>query len=236
MKCASVLLAVSCLLSAVKAKWLETSMQLPDSAQPFALCHNSTNNKVFPSQNLYNDSLAVLFSPPAPPAMPVDSVWLDSLFGPSDTVDTVFQCGVAVCCSVVPTFVDVFWSFINPHGAVIYIESFSYEVMPGDSVIVTSRWFDIGNDTGLWTIKCTIPDDSVVWRFWVRDMPGIEEGQPQTSSYKLPPTVLRRLPPGVVTFDATGRRVLNPKSGVYFIRAACDRLSAVGCQKVIIQR
>ena len=36
MKYASVLLAISCLLSAVNAQWLETSVQLPNSAEPFA--------------------------------------------------------------------------------------------------------------------------------------------------------------------------------------------------------
>jgi len=233
MKYASVLLAIGCLLSAVNAGWLETTNQLPDSAQPFALCHNSTNNKVFPSQNLYHDSLAVLFMPPEPTAMPIDSVWLDSLFGPPDTVDTAFQCGVAVCCSVVPMNVDVFFSFIDPYGVVVYGQSFPCEVMPGDSAIVASMWFDIGNDTGLWTIKCTIPNDSVIWRFRGRYMPGIEEGQPQASSHELPPTVLRSLPPGAVAFDASGRRVTNPKSGIYFVRA---EPSAATVRKVILQK
>ncbi|MCX6841451.1 MAG: hypothetical protein NTX53_04090 [candidate division WOR-3 bacterium] len=232
MKYASVLLAVGCLLSAVKAQWLETATQLPDSAQPFVLCDNSTNNKVFPPQNLYHDSLAVLFMPSESTTMPIDSVWLDSLFGPSDTVDTGFQCGVAVCCSGVSVNVDGSWSFINPHGAVVYIESFSYEVVPGESVVVASTPFTIV-DTGLWTIRCTIPTDSVIWRFRGRRMPGIEEGQPQASSHELPPTVLRRLPPGTVAFDAMGRRVLDPKSGVYFVRS---EPSAVAVRKVILQR
>ncbi|GEM_PF-1572378 len=239
MKYASVLLAVSCLLSVVKAQWLETGTQLPDSAQPSALCYNSTNNEVFLPQNLYYDSLAVLFMPPEPTAMPIDSVWLDSLFGPPDTVDTAFQCGVAVCCSVVDVNVDGSWSFIDPHGVVVYIESFSFEVVQGDSVIVASMWFDIGNDTGLWTVKCTIPTNSVVWRVRGRDMPGIEEGQPQASSRELPPTVLRSLPPGAVAFDAMGRRVLDPKPGVFFVRersAVGGERSAVTVRKVILQR
>ena len=32
------------------------------------------------------------------------------------------------------------------------------------------------------------------------------------------PTVARRVPVGSVAFDAMGRRVLDPKSGVYFVR------------------
>jgi YVTN family beta-propeller protein len=47
------------------------------------------------------------------------------------------------------------------------------------------------------------------------------------------PSVLRRLPSGAVAFDASGRRVTNPKSGIYFVRA---EPSAVTVRKVIIQR
>jgi hypothetical protein len=50
------------------------------------------------------------------------------------------------------------------------------------------------------------------------------------------PTVIRSLPAGSVAFDAMGRRVLNPKPGVYFVRAVSGRLSAVSCHKVIITR
>jgi len=50
------------------------------------------------------------------------------------------------------------------------------------------------------------------------------------------PTVIRSLPPGAVAFDAMGRRVLNPKSGVYFVRAVGGKPLAVSCQKVVIQR
>lgn len=47
---------------------------------------------------------------------------------------------------------------------------------------------------------------------------------------------LRRLPAGAVAFDAMGRWVLNPKPGVYFVRAVSGKLSAVCCHKVVIQR
>jgi YVTN family beta-propeller protein len=47
MKYASVLLAISCLLSAVKAQWLETTIQLDSASAPYALCYNSQNNKVY---------------------------------------------------------------------------------------------------------------------------------------------------------------------------------------------
>ena len=50
-------------------------------------------------------------------------------------------------------------------------------------------------------------------------------------------TVMRRLPAGAVAFDAMGRKVLNPKSGVLFVRersAVSGEPSAV--TKVVIQR
>jgi YVTN family beta-propeller protein len=52
-------------------------------------------------------------------------------------------------------------------------------------------------------------------------------------------TILSRLPAGMVAFDAMGRRVVNPKSGVYFVRersAVGGERSVGSCHKVIIQR
>jgi len=46
----------------------------------------------------------------------------------------------------------------------------------------------------------------------------------------------RRLPAGAVAFDATGRRVLDAKPGVFFVRAVSGKVSAVGRHKVVIQR
>ena len=51
MKFASVLLAVGCLLSAVHATWLETTIFLPDSfsglMNPRMVEYNSTNNTIY---------------------------------------------------------------------------------------------------------------------------------------------------------------------------------------------
>jgi hypothetical protein len=53
-------------------------------------------------------------------------------------------------------------------------------------------------------------------------------------------TVVRRLPSGAVVFDATGRRVVNPRPGVYFVRsepsAAGREPSAFAVRKVVVQR
>jgi len=75
--------------------------------------------------------------------------------------------------------------------------------------------------------------------FVIRDTAvGVEESpKPQASNSKPAATVVRGLPPGAVVFDAMGRRVVNPRGGVYFVRsgpsAAGRQPSAV--TKVIIQ-
>jgi hypothetical protein len=68
---------------------------------------------------------------------------------------------------------------------------------------------------------------------------GVEESfGPQAPSRRLLPTVSRSLPLGAVVFDAMGRRVANPRSGVYFVQdepqASSFKPQAV--RKVILQR
>jgi hypothetical protein len=128
--------------------------------------------------------------------------------------------------------VEGFWAFYDGQGTLVFIDAFLCEVPAGDSVIVTSLPFSIENDTSQWMIKCMIPTDSVIWRFRGRQRPGIEDGQPQASIHESPPTILRRLPAGAVAFDAMGRRVVDPRPGVYFVREA----QAQAVHKVVIQR
>jgi hypothetical protein len=70
------------------------------------------------------------------------------------------------------------------------------------------------------------------------DMLGVEENpKPQASSSKPAATVVHSLPKGAVAFDAMGRRVLNPKSGVYFVREDGRGAGDAGrVRKVVIQR
>jgi hypothetical protein len=66
---------------------------------------------------------------------------------------------------------------------------------------------------------------------------GVEENhQSQAPSHKRQATVIRSLPAGVVAFDAMGRRVVSPKSGLYFVRAVSGKPSAASCYKIVIQR
>ena len=64
------------------------------------------------------------------------------------------------------------------------------------------------------------------------DVVGIEESpKPQVSGRKLATTVIRSLPAGAVAFDAMGRRVVDPRSGIFFVREA----QAQTVRKVVIQ-
>jgi hypothetical protein len=91
----------------------------------------------------------------------------------------------------------------------------------GQVVIVYST-----QDSGLWCARGT-------------DVVGAKESPgPEASSRKLQATVIRSLPQGAVAFDAMGRRVVNPRSGVFFV---CPEPSADGRRpsavtKVVIQR
>ncbi|MBM3313209.1 hypothetical protein FJY70_01290 [candidate division WOR-3 bacterium] len=73
----------------------------------------------------------------------------------------------------------------------------------------------------------------------IRDsMPsGVEEShKPHASSRKPPTTVTGQLPTGTETFDAMGRRTMNPKPGVYFVREAQAQAQAQTVRKVVITR
>lgn len=67
---------------------------------------------------------------------------------------------------------------------------------------------------------------------------GIEESTgPHAPIRKLAATFVRSLPRGVVVFDPMGRRVVSPKSGVYFTRAEGRGAGDVGrTRKVVIQK
>jgi YVTN family beta-propeller protein len=68
-------------------------------------------------------------------------------------------------------------------------------------------------------------------------MSGIEESlELQSPSRKPAATVVRSLPPGAVAFDAMGRRVVDPRSGILFMRQASSTTrGAPQVTKVVIQ-
>jgi hypothetical protein len=118
-----------------------------------------------------------------------------------------------------------------PAGCSTDVSGLPFSTMPGE-MMLTVEVPGFGADTS---------------RFWVRGGAGVEE----TPNFKLrtpnTATVMRALPAGAVVFDATGRRVLSPKAGVYFIReqsafssqhsgAENGARSTVHVRKVILQR
>jgi hypothetical protein len=68
---------------------------------------------------------------------------------------------------------------------------------------------------------------------------GVEESfKPMVRGRKLLPTVIRSLPQGAVAFDAMGRKVVNPRSGVFFVSEEPQALSRKpqAVRKVVLQR
>ncbi len=96
---------------------------------------------------------------------------------------------------------------------------------------------DIEVDTSGQVVVLYSTRDSGLWCARGEDVIGLQEGpRPQAPSRKLAATVVRSLPAGAVAFDAMGRRVLNPKSGVYFLRQASSVMrGASSVTKVVIQ-
>jgi len=58
-KAASVFLLVGCCLSTASGQWLETTIHLPDSSEPYAICYSSVSNKVYCANRVTN-SVAVI--------------------------------------------------------------------------------------------------------------------------------------------------------------------------------
>ena len=109
------------------------------------------------------------------------------------------------------------------------------ESIPGPAGI---GGIDIETDTAGQVVIVYSTKDSGLWCARGEDVVGVEDSaKPQAASRRPATTVVRSLPQGAIVFDAMGRRVLNPKSGILFVREP----SAVGRQpstvnKVIITR
>jgi hypothetical protein len=81
-------------------------------------------------------------------------------------------------------------------------------------------------------------EDSGLWCARGTDVVGARESpMPRAVGGKLQATVIRGLPQGAVAFDAMGRRVVNPRSGICFVRGEGQGAGDVGrTRKVVIQR
>jgi hypothetical protein len=140
-------------------------------------------------------------------------------------------------------YYGAYFFIINKYGARVYNASLPDLTIDGwDTDILHFPDFNPGNDTGRWHLRCSLAtgdtnfsNDTLTLWFNI----GVEEGQPQAASFKPQATVLRALPKCTVAFDATGRRVLNPKPGILFVQeriAVGSEQSALRVRKVVLQR
>jgi len=101
---------------------------------------------------------------------------------------------------------------------------------------------DIEVDTAGQVVIVYSTQDSGLWCARGADVVGVKEPpKPHTPTRKLEPTILsgasgvKRLASCVV-FDAMGRRVLDPRPGVFFAREAQAQAQAQAIRKVVIAR
>jgi hypothetical protein len=99
------------------------------------------------------------------------------------------------------------------------------DVAVGRDGSVYVAWYQVIDSRGCW-----------IWFATNRALPLEESSEPQTQACGLRATVARTLTPGAATFDVTGRRVENPKPGVYFVREAQAQAQAQAVRKVIVTR
>ena len=165
---------------------------------------------------------------------------------PYDTIDTLTPVTMYVELRNYGVVSDSRWLSITISDTaafrVVYAESGYFRIYVGGEFTVQfpeTRFTTLGPHHGkvrFWTYGGSAA--SLDWDFWVVAGAGVEEGlKPQAPSSKPAATVVRGLPPGAVVFDPMGRRVLNPKPGVYFVRSASGVMrEASSVAKVVIQR
>jgi len=213
MKYASVLLAITCLLSAVKAQWLETTIQLPDSSEPIALCYNPLDNKVY-CVNYGSDDVTVIdgatnqviatsSAGDGPYALcynPLDNKVYCANYGSGDV--TVIDGASNQVLTTIGVGVEPVAFCHNPQQNRIYVANY-------------------------WSSSISVLRDSAG---------GIEEvANGERRMANSGPSVLRSLPPGAVAFDAMGRRVASAKAGIYFLRSTAGGKPLM-TRKAIIQK
>jgi hypothetical protein len=164
---------------------------------------------------------------------------------PYDTIDTLTPVTMYVELRNYGVVSDSGWLSITISDTaafrVVYAESGYFRIYVGGEFTVQfpeTRFTTLGPHHGkvrFWTYGGSA--DSLEWDFWVVARLGVEEAISDERGMMSTATVLRSLPSGAVAFDAMGRRVVNPKPGVYFVRPASGVMrEASSVYKVVIQR
>jgi hypothetical protein len=151
------------------------------------------------------------------------------VFGP-DTVDTLTPTVFGVVVTNLTGNTESFWMCLlaAESARTQYFYRESLQVMIGGNDSFQTDVALHPTEPGCYVVACSVSlpsgNDTVGYHyFWVVPGSGVEESRPLTA-YSSQPTAtilsgasdVRRLARSVV-FDATGRRVLDPKPGVYFV-------------------
>jgi hypothetical protein len=118
---------------------------------------------------------------------------------------------------------DASYSVSTDHGATWSVPERVNDDVTSDKYYPDIEVDSAGNAYVVWMDMRNGPYQ--IW-FSTNHQAGIAEGREQrVLDANSQPTVCRRLPAGAVAFDAMGRRVLNPRPGIYFLRAATTAAS-----------
>jgi hypothetical protein len=178
-----------------------------------------------------------------------ESLWVRVLMPDTvDTGETITPRVWAGNCGINPAALWLQFNIYDSAGrALLPVDSIQMILNPGDSteteygpISFSGPGMFIAVAMACFNSEHPVADSHY---FWVVPGVGVEESpRPQASSHKLQATVVRALPAGAVSFDAMGRRLLNPRPGVYFIReysafsSQHSGRSAVSVRKVVLQR
>jgi len=160
------------------------------------------------------------------PVLLCDSETVDTVYGRGDLV-----AGLAYSTEDVPLVASVLRSSTAEPVFAFKTDRWRTEGIPGP-VGIGGIDIEVADSGQVVVVYST--QDSGLWCARGTDVVGVKETpKPLAPSHKLQATVIRNLPRGAVAFDAMGRRVLNPRSGIFFVREAASREpSAVGVSAV----
>jgi len=150
----------------------------------------------------------------------------------SETVDSVSENSVAGLTYTIEDVPLVTWVPRYSSAAPVFAfktDRWRTENIPGPDG-VGGIDVEVGENGQVFIVYST--EDSGLWCARGTDVVGVEEGHKlPASSRRLAATIIRSLPAGAVAFDAMGRRVVTPRSGVFFVREA----QAQAVRKVVVQ-
>jgi len=229
---------------------------------PYGLCFDSTDDKAYCGTDdrgvaVIPTSLTVAHVVTGHRSTPVcydprqNMVYCTDADSPTGSTMTVIDCSADTVAATVAVGDQPKLAYYNAINNKVYcvnygscdvsvIDAATNQVVvtiPVDSYPQAIAWNTAQNRT---YVSCAGSPGLLGHIYVIRDSipSGVEESRkPQASSSTPPTTLMRRLPAGTVAFDATGRRVLDPKPGVYFVLSASDaERGAHGTTKVVLTK